>query len=108
MNLACEILRLRRVAICDILLIRRSAILAELFYVMETKFPITQKYNSVISHCYIILIHRDLSSIEIEIYSSPITLKQTTKPQINSVIHTMNGIIKSNPNKLPKIPVIPL
>ena len=56
----------------------------------------------------IILIHRDLSSIEIEIYSSPITLKQTTKPQINSVIHTMNGIIKSNPNKLPKIPVIPL
>ena len=41
MNLACEILRLRRVAICDILLIRRSAILAELFYVMETKFPIT-------------------------------------------------------------------
>lgn len=40
-NLACEILRLRRVAICDILLIRRSAILAELFYVMETKFPIT-------------------------------------------------------------------
>ena len=40
MNLACEILRLRRVAICDILLIRRSAILAELFYVMETKFPI--------------------------------------------------------------------
>ena len=68
----------------------------------------SKKYNSVISHCYIILIHRDLSSIEIEIYSSPITLKQTTKPQINSVIHTMNGIIKSNPNKLPKIPVIPL
>ena len=28
-NLACEILRLRRVAICDMLLIRRSAILAE-------------------------------------------------------------------------------
>lgn len=66
------------------------------------------KYNSVISHCYIILIHRDLSSIEIEIYYSPITLKQTTKPQINSVIQTMNGIIKSNPNKLPKTPVIPL
>ena len=69
---------------------------------------ISKKYNSVISHCYIILIHRDLSSIEIEIYSSPITLKQTTKPQINSVIQTMNGIIKSNPNKLPKTPVIPL
>ena len=30
-NLACEILRLRRVAVCDILLIRRSAILAEHF-----------------------------------------------------------------------------
>ena len=40
-KLTSEILRLRRVAICDILLIRRSAILAELFYVMETKFPIT-------------------------------------------------------------------
>ena len=67
-----------------------------------------QIYCAVISHCYIILIHRDLSSIKIEIYSSPITLKQTTKPQINSVIQTMNGIIKSNPNKLPKTPVIPL
>ena len=30
-NLACEILRLRRVAICDMFLIRRSAILTEYF-----------------------------------------------------------------------------
>lgn len=30
-NLACEILRLRRVAICDMFLIRRSAILTECF-----------------------------------------------------------------------------
>ena len=56
----------------------------------------------------LILIYKHLSSIYIEIHSSPITLKQTTKPQINSVIQTMNGIIKSNPNKLPKTPVIPL
>ena len=32
----------------------------------------------------------------------------SAKLRINSVIHTMNGIIKSNPNKLPKTPVIPL
>ena len=33
-NLACEILRLRRVAICDMFLIRRSAILAD--YIITT------------------------------------------------------------------------